>query len=134
MTEPPGDAQFPQYPQDSQSADESASQSSLSPARPIRASRVWIGIGIASAGHMIAVCLGFALSGTGLGGTALAGIGLFLPEVLLFIACLAVGIYFVARRDRGIGVGLLSGWAAGAIILAGVCVALIAVIAASLGG
>jgi hypothetical protein len=72
--------------------------------RPIRAGRVW------------------------------AGIGLALAEFLVLAACVIVGIRQLVRGDRGLGVGLLVGWAAGAVIFAGACVALILVVANSLNG
>jgi len=125
MTEPPGDEQNPQYPR---FPDEPAGQAAAANPRPIRASRVWIGIGLALLGHILAVAIGIALSATGF------GFLLLLPELLLFVAALVFGIVQLVQGDRGIGVGLLAGWGAGTVIFGGVCVALIVVISRSLGG
>jgi hypothetical protein len=50
-------------------------------------------------------------------------------QILLFLACLVVGIVWIARKDRGIGLGILIGWGASVIIFPvagiGVCLALI---------
>jgi hypothetical protein len=44
----------------------------------------------------------------------------------VFIGCLTFGIIWIAKYDKGIGVGLLIGWAVGALVLPvvgfGVCV------------
>jgi hypothetical protein len=101
-------------------------------ARPIRTSRVWAGIGLAILGHVIALCVGLGSAGTGLVNYYVWI--WFVVEFILFAACVAVGVVQIVRGDRGIGVGLLVGWAAGTVIFAGVCVALIAIVARSFGG
>ena len=125
MTEPPRDSQDPQYPR---YPDEPAGETAAPNPRPIRASRVWMGIGLAFLGHILAVAIGIALAATGF------GFLLLLPEILLFVAALVFGILQLVQGDRGIGVGLLAGWGAGTVIFGGVCVALIVVISRSLGG
>ncbi len=99
--------------------------------RPIRASRVWAGIGLAFLGHLIALCVGIGSGSTGL--ASYLGLIWFVAEFLVFAACLTVGVVWIVRGDRGLGVGLLVGWAAGAVVFAGVCVALIAIVARSFG-
>lgn len=93
--------------------------------RPIRGSRVALGIGLALLGHLVTIALAIP-SFTGADehglwlGVALVG------QALLFIACLVIGIVLIVRGDRGIGIGLLIGWAVGIIVLPvvgfGVCV------------
>jgi hypothetical protein len=89
-----------------------------------------LGIGLAILGHILAVATGIALAASGSG----IGVLFLLPEVLLFVAALVFGIMQLTQGDRGIGVGLLVGWGAGTIIFGGACVALIIVLARSLGG
>ena len=124
MTEPPRDSQDPQYPR---YPDEPAGETAAPNPRPIRASRVWIGIGLALLGHILAVAIGIALSATGF------GFLLLLPELLLFVAALVFGIVQLVQGDRGIGVGLLVGWGAGTVILGGTCVALLVAVSRSVG-
>jgi hypothetical protein len=119
--------QYPQYP-----TGPDVSQPADNP-RPIRTGRVWAGIGLAFLGHILAICVGIGISSTG-GFGSYYGFAFPLVEFLVFAACLVVGILQLARGDRGIGVGLLVGWAAGAVILGGVCVALIVVVANAFGG
>ena len=124
MTEPPRDSQDPQYPR---YPDEPAGQPAAPNPRPIRASRVWIGIGLAILGHILAIGAGIALAAFGV------GVLLLMPEILLFVAALVFGILQLTRGDRGIGVGILAGWGAGTVIFGGACVALIIAISRSLG-
>jgi hypothetical protein len=100
--------------------------------RPIRAGRVWAGIGLAFLGHLLAVGVGLAIT-TGTSTLGTYGLGLPLTEFLVFAACMIAGILQLARGDRGLGVGLLVGWAVGALIFAGACVALILVVANTFG-
>lgn len=84
--------------------------------RPIRGSRVTLGIGLALLGHLVTVALAipsFTSSdehGLWLG-AALIG------QAVLFLVCLVLGIVLTVRGDRGIGIGLLIGWAVGIIVL-----------------
>jgi hypothetical protein len=135
MTDPAPEPQEPSDPQRGQLPQHPAHPEPTQPApnpRPIRASRVWAGIGLAALGHLVAICASFgvnaAISSTG-------GFAVVLPvaELLVFAACVGGGIAALARGDRGLGVGLLVGWAVSAVVFAGVCVALILVVANSLG-
>src|SRR5262245_36803936 len=88
---------------------------------PIRAGRVWVGIGIAMSGHLLTILIGWLagfFSGSGGDEAALnflfvAGIG----QVILAIVALTAGITKTVRgRDGGVGVGIIIGWAVGLII------------------
>jgi hypothetical protein len=92
--------------------------------RPIGVGRVFIGIGVTVAAYAIFGC-GLPILLNQFESPALAAIGFGVP-VLLFLAALAFGIIQVVRGDRGIGVGVLIAGALIPIILAGVCIALIA--------
>ena len=124
----PQQVQYPQYPTGPERGQPAANP------RPIRARRVWAGIGLAFLGHVLALGLGIGVVTASSGMGSYFGIAFPLAELLVFVACLVVGIVQLVQGDRGIGVGLLVGWAAGAVILAGVCVALIVVVADALGG
>jgi hypothetical protein len=120
----PERAQFPQYPAGAEGAQPAADP------RPIRANRVWAGIGLALLGYLVLFGLGWLSSVW-----ASQIVGLVVPgELLLWAAVLGWGIVVLARGDRGLGVGLLVGWAAGAVISGGVCVVLIIAVANSYGG
>jgi Ca2+/Na+ antiporter len=114
MTLPPGP--WPQHPQGVPPPNP----------RPIRGSRVAIGIGAAIGAHVLSIALGIGIGALGIGfgalftasdhlGAALAAITI--GQLLVFVGCLAVGIVLLARGDRGIGLGLLIGWAVGVIVL-----------------
>jgi ABC-type uncharacterized transport system permease subunit len=96
------------------------------PDRPIRTGRVFGGIGLAFLGQVVAIGLG-ALA-IYLGDTAGVYVGVLL-QVLLFVACLVLGIVWIARRDRGLGLGLLIGWGVTVLVFPvvgiGVCIALL---------
>ena len=131
MTEPPRDSQDPQYPRH---PDEPAGQAAAPNPRPIRASRVWMGIGLAFLGHILAMAIVIALAASGFGAQpGDLGLLFLFPELLLFVASLVFGIMQLARGDRGIGVGLLVGWGTGTVICGGTCVALIVSLSRSLG-
>jgi len=98
------------------------------PGRPIRARRVWAGIGIALAAHLATLLLLFVglvvdepdfAAGPGL-------VALLIGQLLVFLGCLVVGVVLTARQDGGVGVGLLIGWAVGLLIAPvagfGICV------------
>ncbi|MET7421639.1 hypothetical protein [Dactylosporangium sp. NPDC005555] len=102
--------------------------------RPIRGRKVAIGLGLAALGQVLTIGLG--VLGVFLGAVsdnsenALLGIYLeILLQLLLFVACLVVGIVWIARRDRGLGLGLLIGWAVSVLVFPvagiGVCIAVI---------
>jgi hypothetical protein len=99
--------------------------------RPIRAGRIWIGIGIAIGGHLLTILIGWIVAVLISGEQVVnflfvAGAG----QVVLAIAALTAGIILIVKgRDGGIGVGIVIGWAVGLIISPvvgfGVCVALV---------
>ena len=97
--------------------------------RPIRVGRVFIGMGLTLVAYVIGGCLVPMLANR-LAPSPFAFLGVVAPMVL-FIATVAVGIIQIVRGDRGIGIGVLIGGALIPILLAGVCVALIAGMAGS---
>jgi hypothetical protein len=104
------------------------------PERPIRAKRVFAGIGLAVLGQVVAVGLGILAIYLGARSSdsdnALVGfsVGIVL-QVLLFIACLVFGIVWIARKDRGLGLGVLIGWAITVLVFPvagiGICVTIL---------
>jgi hypothetical protein len=96
--------------------------------KPVKGGRIVAGLVIAIAGHLltlVVVALGVAAEN---GDVAIAGIYIGLGgQLLVFLACLAVGITLTVRQDGGIGIGLLIGWAVGVLIVPvvgfGLCVA-----------
>jgi hypothetical protein len=101
-----------------------AQQPGENSARPIRAGRVFIGIGATLAAYVVIGC-GLPALISQFGPSVGPGLGLGAP-VFIFLAALIFGILQVVRGDRGIGVGVLIAGALFPIILGGVCVALIA--------
>jgi hypothetical protein len=93
----------------------------LPPQPAVRGVRVSIGIVLAVAGHLVTVVVFYS-------GSAMAGGDwpdttgrwvLLWSQVVLAAACLIVGLVLaVRRRDGGIGLGLLIGWAAGIPVVA----------------
>jgi hypothetical protein len=96
--------------------------------RPVKVGRVFAGLGIAIAAHLltlVAPLVGLvSRSDDVIYGGLWIGLG---GQVLVFLACLVVGIILTVRQDGGIGVGLLIGWAVGVLIVPvlgfGLCVA-----------
>jgi hypothetical protein len=101
--------------------------------RPIQAKRILAGIGIAFGGHLLTILVPWAVAAVVKPGSIdVASTFLMLAligQVVLAIAALATGITLAVKRDGGIGVGILIGWAIGLIISPilgfGVCVSLI---------
>ena len=98
----------------------------------IRGGRVALGIGIASAAHIAVIAIGLILLFSFDDERALNGLVVGLVgEVVVFIVCLTLGIVFLAKTngDKGLGLGLLIGWAVGVIVFPvigfGVCVAVL---------
>ncbi|MFI5907147.1 hypothetical protein [Dactylosporangium sp. NPDC051541] len=96
------------------------------PKPPIRTGRVFAGIGIAFGAQVVAVLIGVAIAAA----VGVAGLWVeIVLQVVLFIACLALGIIWIAHKDRGIGLGLLIGWGVSVLIFPvigiGVCIALL---------
>jgi hypothetical protein len=97
-----------------------------------RAVRVVVaGIGVALLGHVLAAVVTYAVARTLGGGGADADLdagGRFAvvffalsmyggSQVVLFVACLSVALASM-RRNRGFGIGVLVGWAAGVLTAA----------------
>jgi hypothetical protein len=96
------------------------------PKPPIRTGRVFAGIGIVFGAQVVSVGLGIALAAT----VGVAGLWVeIVLQAVLAIACIVLGIVWIAQKDRGLGLGLLIGWGASVLIFPvigiGVCVALI---------
>ncbi len=94
-------------------------------ARPIRAGRVWAGIGLAVLAQLVlvAVLLGGLVAAPAWDGWILAAAG---AELALLAGTVTAAVLLLTRGDRGLGVGLLVGWAVGVVLLpvAGLGVAL----------
>lgn len=94
---------------------------------PLRASRVWAGIGSAMLAHLVAAACpaGALIVASSETGKALIFGGL-VAEIALFLAAVIGGIVLIVRGDRAFGIGLIIGWAVGFIVLPligmGVCV------------
>lgn len=92
--------------------------------RSIEGRRVAVGAGISIAAHLVTLVpmLGVFVDT----GAAVAGVFLFVvAQVLLLVAVLIVGIVRAVKRDGGLGVGLLVGWAVGFVLALVGCVALL---------
>jgi hypothetical protein len=87
------------------------------PRERIRGSRVAAGIAVALGGHVlsiVALVVGIATDNSEF--SAGAGlIALVAGQIVVFLTCIIIGIVLTARREPGFGVGLLIGWAVGAI-------------------
>lgn len=110
-------------------------------ASAIRPGRVFIGVGIALAGHLLTLAVAWILavlfsSATSNDEVAVGGdravfflVAASIAQVLLMIVALAVGITMAVRKDGGIGIGIVIGWAVGLIVSPvvgfGVCVAIL---------
>jgi hypothetical protein len=104
------------------------------PGRPIRTSRVFAGIGLAILGQVVTILLGVlaVYLGSRSSDSQNAIIGFYFEivlQVVLFIACLVVGIVWISRRDRGLGLGILIGWGLTVVVFPvvgiGVCLTLV---------
>jgi hypothetical protein len=104
------------------------------PDRPIRARQVFIGIGLVFAAQLVAILIGVGAVAIGNASAdsenAVLGVWLeVLLQAALFAACLAFGIVWIVRKDRGVGLGLLIGWAASVLLCPvagiGVCLAIV---------
>ena len=95
------------------------------PGQRLKAGRVWAGIAIANLGHILTVLITIGLVALDPETAWGLVVGLVL-QVLLFIACLTVGIVLITRKERGVGLGLIIGWAVGVIVLPvvgfGICI------------
>jgi hypothetical protein len=85
--------------------------------RPIRGWRVTGGFAIAFVGHLLTVALAVPTL-TGSGNQSMNWlVAALIAQAALFVACLTVGIVLLVRGDRGLGLGLIIGWAVGLIVL-----------------
>jgi hypothetical protein len=82
--------------------------------RMTRPGMVALGIGAAILGHVVAGIIGVAgfIGAVGDGPFRLMLAGP-VAEAILGLVCLPVSIVWIARRKRGLGIGLLIGWAVG---------------------
>jgi hypothetical protein len=101
----------------------------------MRAGRVAIGVAAAIVGHLLTLGagVGFLAANSGSSDALALAIAVLLGgQLLVFVACMAVGSVQLTRGDRGIGLGLIVGWAVGVIVLPvlgfGVCVAAVSVV------
>lgn len=93
---------------------------------PTRPARVWTGIGIAIGGHLLTILAGWLAaaiySSPGGGGESAVLNFVFIAAVgqaILALAALITGvILIVSGRHRGLGAGLITGWAAGLLLSA----------------
>jgi hypothetical protein len=97
--------------------------------RPIRAGRVWAGIGLAVLGHLAVVgcVIGGLVAAPTWDGWILAGAA---AELALLVGTIVAAVLLLTRGDRGIGVGVIIGWAVGVILFPvvglGICIYLYA--------
>ncbi len=97
------------------------------PARAIRASAVWAGVGLGLLGHLLlAGVVAAALWGPGDSLDEILLSGSLVGELVLVITVVTAGTLLIVKGHRGLGLGLFIGWAAGLIALPvigfGVCV------------
>ncbi|WP_433216148.1 hypothetical protein ACQP00_07210 [Dactylosporangium sp. CS-047395] len=104
------------------------------PERPIRTRQVFLGIGLVLAAQVVAVLLGVGavVLGNNSSNSENGLLGVWLEVILqvaIFVACLTIGIVWIVRKDRGLGLGLLIGWGASVLICPvvgiGVCLAIV---------
>jgi hypothetical protein len=89
------------------------------PDRPIRAWRVAAGTLLALLGHVptawLTVAVARMIGGTFLEGGSFWVLLLPLVQVPLMVLCVVPGVLLLRFGDRGFGLGLLAGWAAGVV-------------------
>jgi hypothetical protein len=77
--------------------------------RPIRGWRVTAGIGLAMLGHAVIAAVAVLVS---VRSHSPQGATIVLPaEAVLLAVCLTLGVVLLVRGDRGLGLGLIVGWA-----------------------
>jgi hypothetical protein len=97
----------------------------------IRTRQVWVGIGLAMVGHLVTIGVVLVAVAVSRDTSELPGLeGLLaglVAQAVLFVVCMITGGVLVARGDRGIGVGVIIGWAVGVLVAPvigfGICVA-----------
>jgi hypothetical protein len=95
--------------------------------RRMRGGRVWLGIAIALSGHAVSIGLGLMVGALDEQNQIMTAFGIMIiAQFFVFAACLAAGIVLLNRGDRGIGAGILIGWAIGLLVAPvvgfGICV------------
>jgi hypothetical protein len=92
--------------------------------RPIRGWRIMAGAVLAIAAHLVVTGSGIAAIQAGFGdayledgGGILAFLMLLFVQGLLVVLCALPGVMLLVFGDRGLGIGLLIGWAAGVAVL-----------------
>lgn len=82
---------------------------------------IWFGVGIG-----IAATIGFPLAGLAAAAVVEVGVAATILFLIGLAAPLVVGIVFTAREGtparRGLGLGLIIGWAVAPIVFAGLCI------------
>lgn len=97
--------------------------------RPILGRKLGAGIGYALAAHVLSIALGvgWAVLARDSDAAGISVLIILVGQLMVFLGCLAIGIIQLVQGDRGIGVGLLVGWAIGVLVLpvvgVGVCIA-----------
>ncbi|GAA1750416.1 hypothetical protein [Luedemannella helvata] len=92
------------------------------PKPPITPGWVFAGIGLAMLGHLLTIVPAIpVLAASTPGGDAVgtAVIVMLIAQVVVFLGCLVAGIVLLAgeRVSRGLGLGLLIGWAVGVLVV-----------------
>ena len=92
------------------------------PKPPIKPGWVFAGIGLAMFGHLLTIVPAIpVLTASTPGGDAVgtAVIVMLVAQVVVFLGCLVAGIVLLAgeRVSRGLGLGLLIGWAVGVLVV-----------------
>jgi hypothetical protein len=84
--------------------------------RPVRGWRVTAGIGLAVLGHAAIVGVASLVSVLG---HSVGGLWIVIPaEAALLAVCVTLGVLLLAHGDRGLGLGLLIGWAVALLVAA----------------
>ena len=95
--------------------------------RQIRGGRVGVGIGIALGAHALSIAVGIGLGALDRGNQIMTAFGIIIfAQLAVFIGSITAGIVLLNRGDRGIGLGILVGWAVGVFVAPvvgfGICV------------
>ncbi|GGJ84004.1 hypothetical protein GCM10010123_12140 [Pilimelia anulata] len=88
------------------------------PPRPVDPGRVAAGVGLACVAHLLTI-LPLLFLFLGEDSSASAGFVFGFPlvgQVLVLLGCVLGGALLIARRDGGMGIGLLAGWPVGLIL------------------
>jgi hypothetical protein len=131
MTQPPDQGPHGQYqppPQGSWAVPPHPQQPWAPPRRRVKGGRIAAGFAIAFAGHLLTLVVATVGVAADSDDVIIAGIYVGLGgQLLVFLACLAIGITLTVRQEGGIGIGLLIGWAVGVLIVPvvgfGLCIA-----------